>query len=278
MHRWITRASLIVGAAALIWTLHDVGLRALAEHFKLIGAFWIAVVALEAAITTLDACAIRAFAGVSLRTALHAQLAGRAVNALTPTGNLGEPVKVSVLAHELPTSRAASTIVVYNVIGFVVELWQVALAAPLVALLVPSLRHLLFGAGAVALVAGIAIYLVAGRRAQWTGIAAIAASRALSLCVSLVLLHAMGMPLTLGFVAVYVVGGLPIHLLSALTPMGLGIAETSYYGLFRALGYDPTLGVMLVVARRCVLIGYAVIGLVLGVATAQCARSSCSSP
>lgn len=264
--RWIRRASLLVAAAALLWTLHDVGLRTLAQHFKLIGALWIAIIALEVAITTLDAIAIRAFAQVPLRTALHAQLAGRSVNALTPTGNLGEPVKVAVLSERIPASRAAKAIVHYNVIGFVVELWQVALVAWLLAVWI----------SVVMFIAGAVIYVVAARRARWSGIIAIAASRALSLSVSLLLIHAMGMPITAGFIAVYVVGGLPIHLLSALTPMGLGIAETSYFGLFRAHGYDPAVGVMLVVARRCVLIGYAVIGLVLG--TAQCARSSCSSP
>jgi uncharacterized membrane protein YbhN (UPF0104 family) len=78
-----------------------------------------------------------------------------------------------------------------------------------------------------------------------------------------VLLHAMGMPITIAFVAAYTVGGLPIYFLSTLVPMGLGIAETGYYGLFAELGYNPVLGFMLVVARRCVLIAYATIGLVL---------------
>jgi uncharacterized membrane protein YbhN (UPF0104 family) len=73
----------------------------------------------------------------------------------------------------------------------------------------------------------------------------------------------MGMPITLAFVAAYTVGGLPIYFLSTLVPMGLGIAETGYYGLFAALGDNPVFGFMLVVARRCVLILYAAIGLVL---------------
>jgi len=53
--KWITRASLVLGAAALIWTLHDVGLRTFVHFFKLIGVFWIAVLAFETAITALDA-------------------------------------------------------------------------------------------------------------------------------------------------------------------------------------------------------------------------------
>jgi uncharacterized protein (TIRG00374 family) len=310
--RWITRASLVLGAAALVWTLHDVGLRTFDHFFKLIGVFWIAVLAFETAITSLDAVAISAFASpdrVSLRTSLLAQLAGRSVNAVTPGGNLGEPVKISILGERVSGSRAVSTILLYNIVSFSVELWQVALAAPLLAWLYPmspALRWLFLGTGAISLVGALGSYLLvrrgmlasivglgaklrllsnarytrwsnkvrgiddkmrlvagASRRSRLLGIAAIVASRALSLCESLVLLHAMGMPISIAFVAAYTVGGLPIYFLSTLVPMGLGIAETGYYGLFAELGYNPVLGFMLVVARRCVLIAYATIGLVL---------------
>jgi hypothetical protein len=310
--RWITRASLVLGGAALFWTLHDVGLRTFVHFFKLIGVFWFAVLAFETAITALDAVAIKSFASpdrVSLRTTLLAQLAGRSVNAVTPGGNFGEPVKISILGESVSGSRAVSTILLYNIVSFCVELWQVALAAPLLAWLLPmseALRWLFLGTGALSLVGALGGYLLVRRgmlasfvglgaklrllsparytrwsnkvrgiddkmrlvagasgRSRIIGIAAIVASRALSLCESLVLLHAMGMPITIAFVAAYTVGGLPIYFLSTLVPMGLGIAETGYYGLFAELGYNPVLGFMLVVARRCVLIAYATIGLVL---------------
>lgn len=310
--KWLTRVSLVVGALALIWTFHNVGLRTFSHFFTLIGWWFLAVIALESTITSLDAFAIRQFASpdkLRFRTALLAQLGGRSVNAVTPSGNLGEPVKISVLADEVSSSRAVATILLYNIVSFAVELWQVALAAPFMAWLLPmpaGLRWLFLGAGLISLIGAVGSYLlvrrglltsivqlaaklhllskaranrwslklgtiddklrlVAGarRRDRMLGIAAIVVARGLALCLSLVLLHAMGMPITIAFVAAYTVGGLPIYLLGTLVPMGLGISETGYYGLFAALGYNPVFGFMLVVARRCLLVAYAAIGMVL---------------
>ena len=310
--KWVTRVSLVLGAFALLFTLRDVGLKTFCHFFKLIGWYWFAVLAFEVTITSLDALAIRAFASpdrVSFRAALLAQLAGRSVNAVTPGGNLGEPVKISVLAGTISSSRSVSTILLYNIVSFAVELWQVALAAPIMAACLPmptGLRWLFLATGIVSLLGALGAYMlvhrgllasivrlgvklrlisraresrwsaklasvddklrmVAGakRRTRILGIAAIVASRGLSLVLSLVLLHAMGMPITIAFVAAYTVGGLPIYILSNLVPMGLGIAEMGYYDLFAALGDNPVLGFMLVVARRCVLIAYAAIGFVL---------------
>ena len=48
--------------------------------------------------------------------------AGRSVNAVTPSGNVGEAVKISVLAEHVSNSRAVATILLYNVVSFTVEL------------------------------------------------------------------------------------------------------------------------------------------------------------
>src|SRR6185369_1783813 len=93
--RWVTRFSLVLGLVALVLTLNKTGPATFARYFRLIGWWWLAVLAFEIGITTLDALAIRAFASpeqsqLSMRTALLAQLAGRSVNAVTPTGSLGE--------------------------------------------------------------------------------------------------------------------------------------------------------------------------------------------
>lgn len=98
-------------------------------------------------------------------------------------------------------------------------------------------------------------------------------SRACSLLESLVLLHAIGQAMSVGFIAAYTVGGFAIYMLSSLVPMGLGIAEGGYYSLFAALGYNKAYGVMLVLARRCVLIAYAAIGLVLVTTTETVKRA-----
>src|SRR5439155_17570226 len=103
--------------------------------------------------------------------------------------------------------------------------------------------------------------LVAGarRRHRLLGIGAVVASRATSYTLSLMILHAVGVPITLAFVAAYVVGSHAIYLVSSLVPMGLGISEGGNYWLFRALGENPARGVTLVIARRVTLVVYAAI-------------------
>jgi len=56
--RWVTRISLILGLVALVFTIRNTGLRTIADYFRRIGWWWIAVVILEIAITSLDATAI----------------------------------------------------------------------------------------------------------------------------------------------------------------------------------------------------------------------------
>jgi hypothetical protein len=310
--RWVTRISLVLGLVALGWTIRDIGVDDLAKYFKAIGWWWIAVVVFELVITSLDATAIRAFMspeGVGFRAALLSQLAGRSVNAVTPSGNLGEAVKISVLTEHVSQSRAVATILLYNVVSFTVEFVFVSIAAVLAAALVPMhhwTRIILCGIGVLSLVFSVGLYalvrrgmltsvarltlrlrllsrarferwevrlrsvddklrLVEGarRRDRTFGIAAVACSRATSYILSLVVLHAVGEPITLAFVAGYIVGSHAIYLISALVPLGLGISEGGYDWLFRALGEAPARGVTLVLARRVTLVVYAGIGLLL---------------
>jgi hypothetical protein len=169
--RWVTRISLAIGLVALVLTIRDTGLAAIGSYFKLIGWGWVAVVVLEVAITTMDATAIRAFLSpeqdkVPLRIAVLSQLAGRAVNAVTPSGNLGEAVKVSVLVDNVSESRAVATILLYNVVSFSVELVTVGIAGLLMALFLPmpvTLRWMLVGVGVVVLALAVAIYALVRR-------------------------------------------------------------------------------------------------------------------
>jgi len=336
--RRVTRISLSLGVVALVFTIRNTGLRTIADYFRRIGWWWIAVVILEIAITSLDAIAIRAFLSpeqvkVKLRSAVLSQLAGRAVNAVTPSGNLGEAVKVSVLVDHVSQSRAVSTILLYNLVSFSVELMIVAVAAPIMVMLVampPSLRGLMILTGVICLAIAIVLYALVRRgvlesvaraltriwvpglanirgwiwkstapsryllsqpryerwqdrlravdskmrlssgartRDRWLGIAAVTASRLTSMSLSLMILHAVGESITLGFVAAYTVGGFVIYMISSLVPMVVGISELGNYGLFRALGENPARGVTLVLARRVTLIMYAAIGL--GLVTAS---------
>ncbi len=310
--RWLTRISLVLAIAMLIMTIRDLGVRTLGHYLALIGWWWFAVVPMEIICTTLDATAIRAFASpdkIRLRSTLLAQLSGRAVNAVTPSGNLGEAVKMSVLTDVVTQSRAVSTILLYNIVSFQVELVIIAIAAPLAMVLVamPTSMHWLMGvtsASCIILTLGLHFLVRRGmlvgaarfarkirlisparydrwepkcrtidsnmrltkdarRRDRWIGVIAVVLSRLNSLALSLLILHAVGKSITLGFVAAWIVGSFAIYFASALTPMGIGVAEGGYYGLFRALGENPARGVTLVLARRTVTIMYAALGLVL---------------
>lgn len=180
--RWVTRISLVLGIVALVLTIRDTGLVQIGTYFKRIGWGWVAVVILEVAITTLDASAIRAFLSpdhdkVGLGSALLSQLAGRAVNAVTPSGNLGEAVKVSVLVEHVSQSRAVATILLYNVVSFTVELVTVGVAALIMAMFLPmpaAVRWGLVGGGALVLALGLAIYALV-RRGVLVGVARLAA-------------------------------------------------------------------------------------------------------
>src|SRR5215468_8192931 len=180
--RWVTRISLVLGIVALVLTIRDTGLVAIGNYFKRIGWGWVAVVILEIAVTTMDATAIRAFLSpesdrVRLRSALLSQLAGRAVNAVTPSGNLGEAVKVSVLVEHVSESRAVATILLYNVVSFSVELITVGIAALLMSVFLPmpaTLRWVLLGLGALVLGLAVAIYALV-RRGVLVSVARLAA-------------------------------------------------------------------------------------------------------
>lgn len=310
--RWLTPALLAIAIVALAFTIRDIGLRTLFRYLRLIGWWWIAVVALEVLNTTLHSTALRAFAApdkLRLRDAFLAQLAGRAVNAVTPSGNLGEVVKMSVLTDVVTPSRAVATVLLYNVVSFTIELGIVAAAAPVLALLVPmplGLRVLFLGVGLACAAISIGLYLLvrrgmvaslaripvklrlvsqaryegwhdqlkgiddklrltsgASKRDRVIGIAALGLSRLSAILLSLLILRAVGTSISFGFVAAWTVGSFPIYLASTLVPMGLGVSEGGYYGLFRTLGYNPAFAVTLVIARRCITIMYATIGLVL---------------
>src|SRR5262249_9813894 len=91
---------------------------------------------------------------------------GRAVNAVTPSGNLGEVVKMSVLTEVVSESRAVATILLYNVVTFSVELLVVAVAAFPLAMLVPmptGARWLIVISGAVCAVVSIGLYVLVRR-------------------------------------------------------------------------------------------------------------------
>jgi hypothetical protein len=180
--RLVTRLSFVFACGALVYTILKFpgGPERIPYYFKRIGWFWIVVFLMEAFGTFLDAVAIKAFASpenkdLKIRSALLAQLSGRSVNVVTPTGNLGEVVKMSVLTEYVSQSRAVSTILLYNIVRFIIELAFVALAAPFCALLLPMsdgvrIMILALGVGCLAISVGAYVLVRKGMLASLTGV------------------------------------------------------------------------------------------------------------
>lgn len=138
--RWISRISLVVAVIATGVTVWAVGPHVLVDRLRSIGPWFVAIVALEGVITVIQAMAIHALAcqhGEPFGPVVFAQVAGRAVNAVTPTGSLGEATKMSVLTRSMPTSRAIASVLFYDIASAVVSLVVIAIGAPLTALLLP---------------------------------------------------------------------------------------------------------------------------------------------
>lgn len=166
--RWtriFTFVSMAVAIAALVVTVWSVGPRTLLDQLAAIGVGFAFVIGLEVVITALDSAALSGFLGPAPRRpsfvhVVRAQVAGRAINAVTPLSSLGEATKATLLMEETASARAIGAVVHYNLAAIGVRLVTIAIGAPLCALIL-DLPHLL----AVALVAGGAVaaaLLVAG--------------------------------------------------------------------------------------------------------------------
>src|SRR5262249_16820227 len=134
---------------------------------------------MEVLSTTLHATSMRAFMSperIPLRHALFAQLAGRAVDAVTPSGNLGEVMKVSMLTEHVSQSRAVSTILLYNIVSFSIELLIIAVGCFGIALFVstpPGVAGIVVVTGAGCLVISVGLYVLV-RRGMLSSIAGVA--------------------------------------------------------------------------------------------------------
>ena len=171
--RWFTWGTLVLAIGALVWTIVGVGPGALWARLILLGPWMAVVVGMEVLITACDAGAIFYFVGrdggsrARYRDALLAQVAGRAVNQVTPMGGLGEVVKVTLLVERVPRpSRAVASILLYNLVAHFMSMVLIAVGAPLTALLLPvgpALRTVLLVSGGIAAAIAIAIPVLVHR-------------------------------------------------------------------------------------------------------------------
>lgn len=144
MMKWITRISLALGVIALVITVWTVGPDVLVAHLRAIGPWFALLIAIDLASTFCDAGVIHALTRgpgePSFRKVCVAQFAGRAVNSVTPGGNLGEALKVSLLARECSTDRVVAAVLFGALGAFVTGLAIVAAGSIATALMFPLPR------------------------------------------------------------------------------------------------------------------------------------------
>jgi len=169
--RWVTIGALAVALVALGWTLYSVGLHELLHRLELIGPWFLVVIGIEIGVTGCDAAAIYAFLRPDQRKigylrVLLAQLSGRAVNAVTPMGSLGEVVKVTMILERVPQARTVSAVLLYNMTGLGISFLLIAVGAPITAFaldLPRELEILLYAGGGVAAISVVVMPILVQR-------------------------------------------------------------------------------------------------------------------
>ena len=136
---WVTRISLVAGVIALIVTVWLVGPGPLLAHLETIGPWFLLLVVLELFVSLLDAGVIYAMTrgpgAPNARQVVVAQLAGRAVNSVTPGAAIGEALRVSLLARECSPRRIVAAVMFASIGAFVVGLIIIAAGTIATALL-----------------------------------------------------------------------------------------------------------------------------------------------
>jgi hypothetical protein len=166
--RWVTRISIVFGVIGIGVTAWLVGVTTIVDHLRAIGAWFLVLLAGEAVATGLDSYAVflltRGDDAPTYRDVLVAQFAGRAVNSVTPASNLGEALKVSLLARTSPAGRVTAAVLYVVLASLVMSLTVIAIGSVATASMfcLPSIAKLALCAAALvsACVAATAIVLV----------------------------------------------------------------------------------------------------------------------
>jgi hypothetical protein len=130
---------LMVGGIGLALAMHELGARGLHDAVVGVGRWFLVIAAIDVVSACCDAFAIhgmlRPRAPIGYFNVLAAQLSGMAINRLTPASTLGEPVKVTSLAHHVPSSLAVSAIVMFNLLTLYVAIAVIVIGVPVTLLL-----------------------------------------------------------------------------------------------------------------------------------------------
>jgi hypothetical protein len=185
--RYFQIAVLILAIAVLVLLFDQLGWAGMRKAVVGTGAWFAAIAAIDVLGACCDALAIRGFLAprveVPYATVLAAQLSGMGINRVTPGSSLGEPVKVTMLAHVVPTDLAVSAIVMFNLTTFYIALAAIVIGVPItIALLdLPRAVTIAVWIATAALVAiAVVLAIVVRRGAVATLIDALAKTRVVS--------------------------------------------------------------------------------------------------
>jgi hypothetical protein len=306
--RRLTVGSLVIGVIALVITVEQVGVETLADHLAAIGPWFGLLLAIEAVATLCEAGAVylmtRGPGAPNLRKVCVAQFAGRAVNSVTPAANIGEAIKLGLLARACSPRRIAAAILFVAFASLIVSLSLIAIGSlatalafelPRAARIILVIAGALAGLGVVALATGLRrgvleaaartghrLRLVSDARlARWRPAAAeidarlrgelredhrvaatglVLVSQLLQRGIVWIAIVAAGYSLEPAQLVAVLSAGVVLAWISALVPLGIGVAEGGNAAIFALLGAPAALGVALALARRVNQIAFAALG------------------
>lgn len=168
--RWLSRslnlAAAVLGCLVLARFLRSMGVDALERTLRQPAWAIALLLFLGLAVLGCDAIALHLLLRPEARTVsflrvLGAQVAGAALNLLTPGGKLGEATKITLLTGHAPHNRVLTSVLLFNLLYFYVAVGTVVLTLPLAhaALELPS--ELLVAAWVVAVLGLLSVVFVA---------------------------------------------------------------------------------------------------------------------
>jgi hypothetical protein len=126
--------ALVIGAALLAWTISGVDARSW-QTIVDVGSWFAVIAVIDVASVCCDAYALRAYlrpqVEISYLRVFAAELSGLAINRVSPMNALGEPIKMTMLARDVPGEHAVSAVVMFNLTTTYISIATIAIGVPI---------------------------------------------------------------------------------------------------------------------------------------------------
>jgi uncharacterized protein (TIRG00374 family) len=131
--RVLRGVALVVGLAAFALMANKLGWSGLTRVLVETGWWFLVIAAIDVGSALCDGAAIKALASEHARVpyarCVAAQLAGIAINRLTPGNALGEPIKIGILVERMPRDSAVSTILMFDAGATIIAIIAIVLGS-----------------------------------------------------------------------------------------------------------------------------------------------------